>query len=112
MFRSLRIIIVAVSAVVTFGAVRADTPPVQGDAVPMLMRAPAGDRFVELNPQGESILPNGRKITPQGQLFRVQPHPYGLALSPDGRWLVTACSGGPQLSILDLANPKDRYTRP
>lgn len=106
MFRSLTIIMVAVSTVLIFGAVCADTPSAHGDAVPMLMRAPAGDRFVELNPQGESILPNGRKVTPQGQLFRVQPHPYGLALSSDGRWLVTACSGGPQLSILDLANPE------
>lgn len=72
----------------------------------LLMRAPAGERYAEQNLQGECILPNGRKITPQGQLFRVQPHPYGLTLSPDGRWLITACSAGPQLSILDLADPK------
>ncbi|OQC05147.1 MAG: Phosphoesterase family protein [Candidatus Hydrogenedentes bacterium ADurb.Bin101] len=81
-----------------------DLPVSDGQRVPLLMRAPAGDRYVEINPQGETILPNGRKITPKGHLFRVQPHPYGLALSPDGRWLVTASSGGPQLSILDLAD--------
>ena len=82
-----------------------NAPATDDPAAMLLLRAPAGERYVELKPQGESILPNGRKITPRGQLFRVQPHPYGLTLSPDGRWLVTACSGGPQLSILDLADP-------
>ena len=75
------------------------------DGSEMLMRAPAGERYADRNPQGESILPNGRIITPLGRLFRVEPHPYGLTLSPDGRWLIAACTAGPQLSILDLANP-------
>ena len=68
-----------------------------------LMRAPSGVRYAELNPQGASILPNGRLITPVGRLVRVAPHPYGLTLSPDGRWLVAACSKGPWLSVLDLS---------
>ncbi len=75
------------------------------DGSGMLMRAPAGDRYAERNVQGETVLPNGRIITPTGSLFRVEPHPYGLTLSPDGRWLIAACTAGPQLSIIDLANP-------
>lgn len=69
----------------------------------LLMRAPSGERYVELDPNGTTVLPNGRIITPKGPMIRVQPHPYGLTLSGDGRWVVAACSDGPQLSILDLA---------
>jgi YVTN family beta-propeller protein len=69
---------------------------------PQRMSAPSGDRYAVRNPQGETILPNGRFITPDGPVYRVQPHPYGLTLSADGRWLVAASSDGPALSILDL----------
>jgi YVTN family beta-propeller protein len=57
------------------------------------LRAPAGNRPVEINPDGETVLPNGRLITPLGKHVRVAPHPYGLALSPDGKTLVTGNSG-------------------
>ena len=69
-------------------------------------RSPSGDRYVELNAEGATILPNGRIITPEGRMLRIQPHPYGMAISPDGRWIVTANSGRPiSLSVLDLADP-------
>ena len=70
-----------------------------------IMSTPAGERYVERNVNGETILPNGRLITPAGQMHQVRPHPYGLAMSPDGRWVVSVSSDGPQLSILDLADP-------
>lgn len=71
-----------------------------------LFRSPSGERYVEIHPEGETVLPNGRLITPVGRLMRIQPHPYGMALSPNGRWLVTANSSRPiSLSILDLADP-------
>lgn len=73
---------------------------------PVLMRAPAGEAYVELDPAGRTILPNGRFITPAGRMIRVLPHPYGLTISPDGRWIITACSQGPMLSILDVADPR------
>ena len=93
--------------VVTCGAAHAgQAKPKPDDGAGVLMRSPSGERYAERNPQGESVLPNGRLITPTGRLFRVEPHPYGLTLSPDGRWLIAACSAGPQLSILDLANPE------
>jgi len=72
---------------------------------PVLMRAPAGDKYVELDPQGRTVLPNGRFITPQGRMIRVLPHPFGLTMSSDGKWVVTACSQGPMLSFLDVSNP-------
>ena len=71
----------------------------------LLMRAPSGVAYVEQNESGRTILPNGRFITPIGDMIRVQPHPYGLTMSADGRWVVAVCSDDPQLAILDLANP-------
>ncbi len=72
----------------------------------LLMRAPAGEEYVVRDAEGRTILPNGRFITPLGRMYRVQPHPYGLTMSPDGRWVVAVCSDDPQLAILDLADPE------
>jgi DNA-binding beta-propeller fold protein YncE len=55
--------------------------------------APAGNRPAEIVPRGETVLPNGRLVTPQGVEVKVAPHPYGLALSPDGKTLVTSNNG-------------------
>jgi len=44
-------------------------------AAEMVMRAPARDQYPTQNPEGTSILPNGRLITPSGAMFRVRPHP-------------------------------------
>ncbi|MEA2682649.1 MAG: hypothetical protein QOK05_977 [Chloroflexota bacterium] len=42
---------------------------------------------------GVSLLPNGRLVTPAGSVYNVGEHPWGLALSPDGRLAVTNNSG-------------------
>src|SRR5271157_279081 len=75
------------------------------------LSAPAGDRPVKIDPHGESILPNGRLITPLGKQIKVAPHPYGLALSPGGKTLVTVNSGTRPFSVsiltgLDDAQPQ------
>lgn len=75
------------------------------------LRAPAGARPVKIDPAGETVLPNGRLITPLGKHVRVAPHPYGLALSPDGKTLVTANSGTSPFSVsiiteLESVQPK------
>ena len=41
-------------------------------AAEMVMRAPARDQYPTQNPEGTSILPNGRLITPSGAMFRVR----------------------------------------
>jgi YVTN family beta-propeller protein len=72
----------------------AATPAQQGAGNGMAeLRAPAGVRPVKIDLTGETILPNGRLITPLGRHVKVAPHPHGLALSPDGKTLVTANSG-------------------
>lgn len=63
------------------------------------LQAPAGARPVKIDPAGETVLPNGRLITPLGKHVKVAPHPYGLALSPDGKTLVTANSGTSPFSV-------------
>ena len=63
------------------------------DRGPVELSAPAGDQPTHINAAGETVLPNGRLITPQGVQVTVEPHPYGMALSPDGKTLVTANVG-------------------
>src|SRR6516165_12793317 len=63
------------------------------------LQAPAGERPVKIDPAGDTVLPNGRLITPRSTYLRVAPHPYGIALSPDGKTLVTANSGTAPFSL-------------
>ena len=71
---------------------------------PWVANAPAGDRFVDINHNGETVIPNGRILTPAGKSIVVAPHPYGLTLSPDGNTAVTANSGTSPLSITIIRN--------
>jgi len=71
----------------------------QSGRVAQELKAPAGDAPVKIDVSGETILPNGRLITPLGRQVKVAPHPYGLALSPDGKTLVTANSGTHPFSV-------------
>ncbi|MFN0036718.1 MAG: hypothetical protein ACKVUS_16755 [Saprospiraceae bacterium] len=79
--------------------------PAQQSASNWLISSPAGDRYCQINPEGETIIPNGRIVKPMGNTVRIAPHPYGLALSPDGSVAVTANSGNRPFSITILENP-------
>lgn len=61
--------------------------------------APAGDRYAKIDRNGETVLPNGRILTPIGKQIMVAPHPFGLTLSPDGKTIITANSGVGPFSI-------------
>lgn len=63
------------------------------------LEAPAGTRATHINRYAATILPNGRLITPRGVQVTVAPHPYGLALSPNGKTLITVNSGTAPFSI-------------
>ncbi len=109
--RTRRLLLISLSTLL-FIAHDAATPAQQGVANAMAeLRAPAGVRPVKIDLGGETILPNGRLITPLGRQVKVAPHPYGLALSPDGKTLVTANSGTHPFSAsiitgLDAAEPQ------
>ncbi|NQT27785.1 bifunctional YncE family protein/alkaline phosphatase family protein [candidate division KSB1 bacterium] len=66
--------------------------------------APAGNKFTKIDKTGKTVIPNGRYITPAGKSLVTAPHPYGLALSPDGNTAVTANSGTSPLSITIVRN--------
>jgi YVTN family beta-propeller protein len=61
--------------------------------------APAGTLYCQIQPQGVTVIPNGRLLTPRGQQIVVEPHPYGLTLSPDGQTAVTVNSGTEPFSL-------------
>ena len=71
---------------------------------PKIAHAPALKRFTKIDRIGETILPNGRIVSPYGRTVMVAPHPYGLCLSPDGKTLVTANSGTRPFSLSILTN--------
>ncbi len=69
-----------------------------------IVTAPAGDKYVKIDRDGETIIPNGRIIDPIGKSIVVAPHPFGLTISPDGNSAVTANSGTNPLSITIVRN--------
>ncbi|GAA4415376.1 beta-propeller fold lactonase family protein [Nibrella viscosa] len=78
-----------------------------------LISAPAASEYTKIDKSGRTVLPNGRFITPRGQQITTAPHPYGLAISPDGQTVVTANSGISPFSISIIrsilaANPQVR----
>jgi DNA-binding beta-propeller fold protein YncE len=78
------------------------------------LQAPAGNEPSKIDPTGETILPSGRLITPLGTQIKVAPHPYGMALSPDGKTLVVvSCGNKPYLFsvITDLTSPHPQVTQ-
>jgi YVTN family beta-propeller protein len=71
---------------------------------PIILSAPAGNKYTSINKEGVTILPNGRLLTPSGRNLVVAPHPFGLVLSGDGKTAVTANSGTQPLSISIIHN--------
>ncbi len=71
---------------------------------PWIISSPAGERFVSIDQTGETVIPNGRLLTPSGKSIVVAPHPFGLTLSPDGNTAITANSGINPLSITIIRN--------
>ena len=69
-----------------------------------ILSAPAGNRYTSINKEGVTVIPNGRLLTPAGKNFMLAPHPFGLALSSDGKIAVTANSGTNPLSISIINN--------
>jgi YVTN family beta-propeller protein len=57
-----------------------------------VIHAPSVTTYVKRDPNGTTIIPNGRLLNPVGRTLVVAPHPFGLALSPDGHTAATANS--------------------
>jgi len=70
------------------------------------LQVPGHDRYCEINPAGESIIPNGRIIKPYGDFIMIKPDPFGLALSPDGSVAISVHN-----NILTVINTIDNSIR-
>ena len=70
-----------------------------------VMTAPATTRYCQISPDGATVIPNGRVLTPRGRQFLLEPHPYGMALSADARVLITANSGTEPFSFSIVRDP-------
>ena len=68
--------------------------------------APAGTRPAMVRPGAASILPGGRVIAPMGVQYITGPGPFGLAISPSGKTLVSANSGPERFSLTVLERDK------
>jgi YVTN family beta-propeller protein len=91
------------------GVLGASAPPGLGgpsEADRLYFEAPAGERNTRAAPDGESVLPNGRLLTPTGRQIPTAPHPFGLALSADGSVLVTVNGGIVPFSLTVIRNPE------
>ena len=66
-------------------------------------RPPAGERPAMKRPGSEATLPGGRHIAPLGRQYQTGPEPWGLAVSPNGKRVVSADAGtrGVSLTLLD-----------
>ncbi len=71
---------------------------------PWIASAPAGNRYVSIGQNAETIIPNGRILSPAGKSIIVAPHPFGLTLSRDGNTAITANSGINPISITIIRN--------
>jgi len=70
-------------------------------------QAPAGDRPAIPRPGAVSVLPGGRMLQPHGRQYATGPGPFGLAVSPDGKIIVSS-NGGPRRYSLTVLHRDER----
>ncbi len=73
-------------------------------------RTPASTEITTRRPGGTSILPGGRMINPAGRQVTTGPSPFGIAISPGGKRIVTTDGGPsrPSLTVIDNADSQWR----
>lgn len=65
-------------------------------ALPPYLHAPSVETYAHHDPNGLTILSNGRYLKPVGRHIPLVEQPYGLAMSPDGATLFIASDGAGQ----------------
>src|SRR5262249_6700057 len=106
-------VLFSLTLLAAWGLVAAATPPAPGSQATdvVYLEAPAGDRYTHIHPAGETVLPNGRLLTPLGRQIPTAPHPFGLALSQDGSVLVTVNGGVVPFSLTVVRDPEGEAPR-
>ena len=67
-----------------------------------IVESPARAEYCVVNPDGTTVLPDGRFLRPHGTTHVIAPHPFGLIVDPTGQTAVTANSGTNPLSVTIL----------
>ena len=65
------------------------------------LSVPGYNEMAKIDPNGHSILPSGRYVTPAGKSIRISHDPFGLAISPDQKVAITMHENA--ITIIDLA---------
>ncbi|MBN2327603.1 MAG: beta-propeller fold lactonase family protein [Candidatus Omnitrophica bacterium] len=104
-----RYLIIQILAAVLFAAISmghaAGNPLAGNPFADKVFSAPSGTLYCSIQPDGVTVIPNGRLLTPRGSQILIEPHPYGMALSSDGRVLATVNSGVDPFSLSILHEP-------
>lgn len=69
---------------------------------PFILSVPGVHHYANIDTAGISVLPSGRYVTPVGQTIRITHDPFGMAVSPDGKTVITLHNG--VFSIIDVAS--------
>ncbi|MEC5142446.1 bifunctional YncE family protein/alkaline phosphatase family protein [Chitinophaga sp. 212800010-3] len=72
-----------------------------------ILVVPGQNQYCIIDTAGKSVLPSGRFITPVGETIRITNDPFGMALSPDGKKIVTLHDD--VFTIIDV--PTMKHTR-
>lgn len=64
------------------------------------LSVPGSGEYCIINPNGNSVLPSGRYVSPAGKTIRITHDPFGMAISPDGKTAITLHNG--VITIIDL----------
>ncbi len=67
-----------------------------------VLEVPGVHQYAKIDANGVSVLPSGRFVTPAGKMVRITNAPFGLAISPDGKKVVTLHNG--VLTLIDVAS--------
>lgn len=67
----------------------------------LTLQVPGRNQYASINEKGVSVLPSGRLVSPAGELIRITHDPFGMALSPDGKKIVTLHNG--VFTLIELA---------
>lgn len=65
------------------------------------LSVPGHNEMAKIDPNGYSILPSGRYVTPAGKSIRITHDPFGLAISPDQKVAITMHENA--ITIIDIA---------
>jgi YVTN family beta-propeller protein len=74
-------------------------------------QTPGVNEYCNIDTQlNRAILPSGRRVTPAGQVVRITHDPFGMAVSPDGKSILTLHDG--VITLIDPAQPQQALRIP